>query len=81
MALPGHACILGRNAQPLTLVKVMSARGVVLVNAAGRFDEVKQAVEAPIEAALSKQERAGLEASLELASDAAASSSAQPVRC
>ncbi len=56
------------------------SRGVVLVNAAGRFEEVKEAVEAPIEAALSQQERAGLEASLELASDEASSSSAHPVR-
>ncbi|KAK9851146.1 hypothetical protein WJX84_012261 [Apatococcus fuscideae] len=55
-------------------------RGVVLVNAAGRFEEVKEAVEAPIEAALTGPERAGLEASLELASDQAALSASEPVR-
>lgn len=56
------------------------SRGVVLVNAAGRFEEVKEAVEAPIEAALTGPERAGLEASLELASDQAALSASEPVR-
>lgn len=50
------------------------------MNAAGRFEEMKEAVEAPIEAALTNSERAGLEASLELASDAAALSASQPIR-
>lgn len=50
------------------------------MNAAGRFEEVKEAVEAPIEAALTQSEKAGLEASLELASDAAALSASEPTR-
>ena len=48
---------LTTDRHPFTRLPVDQVRGVVLVNAAGKFEEVKAAVEAPLEAALQGAER------------------------